>query len=111
MPAVNTQTADITAGQSPFDDGSRIKLLIPTPIYISSKIIITPQTYIAAVTFRADATSQYNIFHRWGYFPSVGLAWIASEEKFFEPLKSKVDFLKLKTSWGKFGNDTKYDVP
>lgn len=61
--------------------------------------------YIAAVTFRADATSQYNIFHRWGYFPSVGLAWIASEEKFFEPLKSKIDFLKVKTSWGKFGND------
>lgn len=61
--------------------------------------------YIAALTFRADASSKFAENYRWGYFPSVGLAWIASEEKFFEPLKGKVDYLKLKTSWGKFGND------
>ncbi len=61
--------------------------------------------YIAALTFRADASSKFAENYRWGYFPSVGMAWIASEEKFFEPLKDKVDFLKLKASWGKFGND------
>lgn len=61
--------------------------------------------YIAAFTFRADASSKFAENYRWGYFPSVGLAWIASEERIFEPLKATVDYLKLKTSWGKFGND------
>ena len=28
-----------------------------------------------------------------------------SEEKFFEPVKPYVDFLKLKASWGQMGND------
>lgn len=61
--------------------------------------------YIAALTFRADASSKFAENYRWGYFPSVGLAWIASEEKFFESLKGTLDYLKIKSSWGKFGND------
>lgn len=61
--------------------------------------------YIAALTFRADASSKFAQNYRWGYFPSIGLAWIASEEKFFAPLKEEIDYLKIKASWGKFGND------
>ncbi len=61
--------------------------------------------YIAALTFRADASSKFAENYRWGYFPSVGLAWMASEEDFFAGLKETVDYLKLKASWGKFGND------
>lgn len=61
--------------------------------------------YIAVLTFRADASSKFAKDYRWGYFPSVGLAWIASDEDFFEPLKEQIDFFKLKASWGRFGND------
>jgi TonB-linked SusC/RagA family outer membrane protein len=61
--------------------------------------------YIAALTFRADASSKFAENYRWGYFPSVGLAWMASEEDFFAGLKETVDYLKLKASWGMFGND------
>jgi TonB-dependent starch-binding outer membrane protein SusC len=40
----------------------------------------------------------------WGYFPSVGLGWVVSDENFF-PTTNFVDFLKLRASWGKLGND------
>jgi TonB-linked SusC/RagA family outer membrane protein len=61
--------------------------------------------YLASVTFRADASSKFSGKYRWGYFPSVGVAWVASEEDFFETIKDKINFLKIKTSWGKLGND------
>ena len=61
--------------------------------------------YLASVTFRADASSKFSGKYRWGYFPSVGVAWVASEEDFFEAIKDKINFLKIKTSWGKLGND------
>ncbi len=61
--------------------------------------------YLMSVTFRADGSSKFSPSKRWGYFPSVGIAWIASEEDFFASLKEKVDYLKVKSSWGMLGND------
>lgn len=61
--------------------------------------------YLLTATFRADGSSKFSPSHRWGYFPSVGLGWVVSEEAFMEPLKEVVDFAKLRVSWGKLGND------
>ncbi len=61
--------------------------------------------YLMSLTFRTDGSSKFSPKKRWGYFPSVGLAWVASDESFFEPLKETVNFLKIKSSWGKLGND------
>lgn len=61
--------------------------------------------YLATATFRADGSSKFAKGHQWGYFPSLGLGWVISEETFFEPLKKNIDYLKLKTSWGRLGND------
>src|SRR5690606_19663977 len=58
--------------------------------------------YLFYGTFRADGTNKYQ--EKWGYFPTVGLGWVLSEEKFLQ--NSKVfDFLKLRASWGELGND------
>ena len=51
---------------------------------------------------RADGSSKYQ--EHWGYFPSVGAAWVLSEESFLKDQKW-IDFLKLRASWGKLGND------
>lgn len=51
---------------------------------------------------RADGSSKYQ--EHWGYFPSVGAAWVLSEESFLKNQKW-IDFLKLRASWGKLGND------
>jgi len=53
-------------------------------------------------TYRADGSSKYQ--QKWGYFPSVGLGWVLSEEDFLQN-NSFIDFLKLRASWGKLGND------
>jgi len=61
--------------------------------------------YIAVLTFRADGSSKFSPTNRWGYFPSVGLGWIASEENFWKDMTNDIDYLKVKASWGKLGND------
>lgn len=52
---------------------------------------------------RADASSRFGSNHRWGFFPSLGLAWTLSEERFLKNVKF-IDALKLKTSIGWTGN-------
>jgi len=42
---------------------------------------------------------------RYGTFPSFSVGWIPSNEKFWEPIKPYVGYLKLRGSWGKVGND------
>ncbi|MUP44333.1 TonB-dependent receptor [Gramella sp. BOM4] len=59
--------------------------------------------YLLYGTFRADGSSKFTR-DPWGYFPSVGLGWVLSEEGFMEN-NGIFDFLKLRASWGKLGND------
>lgn len=61
--------------------------------------------YLAEVTMRYDGSMNFAPGKRWGFFPAFSAGWIISEESFFEPLKSTVNFLKLKGSWGMMGND------
>ena len=58
--------------------------------------------YLIYGTMRADGTSKYQ--ETWGYFPTVGLGWVISEEAFFSGIKA-IDFLKFRASWGQLGND------
>jgi len=58
--------------------------------------------YLLTATFRADGTSKYQ--EKWGYFPSVGVGWVISDENFMKDQKL-FDFLKLRGSWGQLGND------
>ena len=58
--------------------------------------------YLAYATFRADGSSKYQ--EKWGYFPTVGLGWVLSEENFMRDSKL-FDYLKLRASWGQLGND------
>ena len=43
--------------------------------------------------------------HRYGTFPSVSVGWIPSQEKWWEPVKNTVSYLKLRASYGLVGND------
>lgn len=58
--------------------------------------------YLLYGTMRADGSSKFQ--EKWGYFPSVGAGWVVSEEDFLNT-SSTVNFLKLRASWGKLGND------
>lgn len=58
--------------------------------------------YLLSATMRADGSSKYQ--ETWGYFPSVGVAWNISEEGFMKDQKW-LDYMKIRASWGKLGND------
>lgn len=63
------------------------------------------ERYYLTGTMRADASSLVNPLYRWGYFPSLGAAWIVSDEPFFESLKNTVSYFKLRADWGKSGGN------
>ncbi len=58
--------------------------------------------YLLYGTMRADGSSKYQ--EKWGYFPTVGLGWVLSEEGFMQNTYA-INFLKLRASWGRLGND------
>lgn len=58
--------------------------------------------YLLTATLRADASSKLNPNDRWGYFPSVALAWNISKEDFMED--SAFNSLKLRVGYGEVGN-------
>ncbi len=60
--------------------------------------------YLFEVSGRYDGTSRFARGHRWGFFPSASAGWRISEEPFFKPLKSTINNLKLRASFGTLGN-------
>ena len=54
---------------------------------------------------RRDGSSVFGSDHKWGIFPAFGVAYTISDEPFFKGV-SGVDYLKLKLSWGKNGNQS-----
>jgi TonB-linked SusC/RagA family outer membrane protein len=58
--------------------------------------------YLLTGTLRRDGSSKYQ--QKWGNFPSVGLGWVVTKEDFMKE-QHVLDFLKLRGSWGKLGND------
>ena len=60
--------------------------------------------YLFEATLRADGASNFAPDHRWGFFPSVALGWVMSEEKFMEKTRSWLSNLKWRFSYGQTGN-------
>ena len=61
--------------------------------------------YLLSATFRADGSSKFAQKNRWGYFPSVALAWRISSEPFMKNTQKWLDDLKLRVSYGTAGNN------
>lgn len=61
--------------------------------------------YLASFLFRTDASSKFAPENYWGFFPSMSLGWIVSDENFFRKNVSWVNYLKIRASLGRTGND------
>ena len=61
--------------------------------------------YLAELNFGYNGSERFAANHRYGFFPSAGLGWIISNEKFFEPLQKVISNLKFRTTYGFVGND------
>ncbi len=62
------------------------------------------ERFLLTVTVRQDGSSRLPAQNRWQTYPSVGAAWVLTNEKFMSK-QTLFDFLKLRASYGKVGND------
>ncbi len=59
--------------------------------------------YIVNGVFRASGVSKLAPGHKWGSFPGVSVAWVASNESFLNKSKTLSE-LKFRGGWGQTGN-------
>ena len=61
--------------------------------------------YLLTANFRYDGSDNYAKSNRWGFFPSVSVGWVVSDEKFMKSIKEKLslEMIKVRASWGKTG--------
>lgn len=58
------------------------------------------EKYLLTATFRRDGSSRFAKENRWGTFPSVALAWRVINEKFMAPVRSVMNDLKFRATYG-----------
>ncbi|MDR2036911.1 MAG: TonB-dependent receptor [Bacteroidales bacterium] len=61
--------------------------------------------YFAEFNFGYNGSERFHKSHRFGFFPSVGLAWSISNERFWESMKNTITTLRLRGTYGLVGND------
>ena len=94
---LNAVSNDIYAGNSDENEWSLISYLARVNYNYDSKYYIT-------ASIRADGSSRFGKSNKYGYFPSVALAWRASEEDFLKSVEA-ITNLKLRASYGETGNN------
>ncbi|MCX2739988.1 SusC/RagA family TonB-linked outer membrane protein [Pontibacter anaerobius] len=62
------------------------------------------EKYLFTGIIRRDGSSRFGENYKYGYFPSVSMGWVASNEDFW-PVNDVVNFLKIRGSYGEVGND------
>ncbi|WP_282037881.1 SusC/RagA family TonB-linked outer membrane protein [Saccharicrinis aurantiacus] len=60
--------------------------------------------YLLSASLRRDGSSKFSEENRWGTFPSASVGWNISDESFFSGLKSTMNNVKLRASYGEVGN-------
>lgn len=60
--------------------------------------------YFAEFNFGYNGSENFAPKNRYGFFPSMGLGWVISNESFFEPLTGVIQYLKVRGTWGQVGN-------
>lgn len=61
--------------------------------------------YYFEFNFGYNGSERFDKKHRFGFFPSFGVAWNISKEKFWEPIRSIIQSLKFRGTYGLVGND------
>lgn len=61
--------------------------------------------YLVEAVMRYDGSSRFGESKRWGLFPAFSAGWRISEENFMTPIRSYIDDLRIRGSWGQTGNN------
>ena len=71
--------------------------------YFARAILNFKDRFLFTGTFRADGSTRFGENNKYGYFPSVGVAWNIAKEDFMSEA-GFVNNLKLRLGWGQTGN-------
>jgi iron complex outermembrane receptor protein len=71
--------------------------------FFARAIINYNDRFLVTGTFRADGSTKFGENNKYGYFPSVGVAWNVSKEDFMAN-NNFASNLKLRLGWGQTGN-------
>ena len=96
LPSVDLATGDMSVGQNIYTIALRSGFGRLNYTY--------DNRYIVAFNGRYDGTSRFPHDSRYVFNPSGSIAWVMSEEHFFEPIREVIDFLKFRFSYGSLGN-------
>jgi len=63
--------------------------------------------YLLEATARSDGSSKFAPEHKWGFFPSMAIAWNLQNESFFSKIREAgtINLFKLRGSYGLIGNE------
>lgn len=61
--------------------------------------------YAAEFAFGYNGSERFYETKRWGFFPSMGVAWTVSREDFWEPLANVITQFRVRANYGFIGND------
>lgn len=62
--------------------------------------------YLFEANFGYNGSENFAKGKRFGFFPSVALGYVFSEENYWDPLKNVVSYFKIRGSYGLVGNDS-----
>lgn len=73
--------------------------------YVGRTTYAFKHRYLAEFNFAYNGSDQFEKKNRFGFFPSVSLGWIVSQEPFMRNNVPLISFLKIRGSYGEVGND------
>ncbi|WP_080054356.1 SusC/RagA family TonB-linked outer membrane protein [Spirosoma aerolatum] len=97
VPTLSAVSGILTGGSSNVAEWSLLSYLGRINYNYNSK-------YYATASLRTDGSSRFGSENKYGVFPSVALAWRISDEAFMKDIRA-INELKLRTSYGKTGNN------
>ncbi|GHV66845.1 SusC/RagA family TonB-linked outer membrane protein [Bacteroidia bacterium] len=88
------------------DGGSLAKTLPERNVGNSGRVTYDyDDRYFAEFGYGYNGSEKFTSDKRFGFFPSIDVGWLVSNESFWAGAKDYVDLLKLKFTWGQVGND------
>lgn len=94
--------------QNEIAGGSSVALMPYNVLGLSARATYSFRNrYLVELNAGYNGSEQFAPKNRFGFFPAASVGWVASNEPFLSgPLKkAAIDFLKLRVSYGKVGND------
>ncbi len=107
VPYIGLTTGVGTISNSGISDGTRSEYYSYGIRSVFGRLNYTfKDRYILEGNGRYDGSSRFPSTNRWGFFPSISAAWIASKESFFDNLQPVLSSLKFRASYGDLGNQS-----